>query len=276
MQRTSTRRSSGKTVARNSVGVSHVITTVIISGVLLVILVVASFAATTILESQMQSTQFEEAKSKMMLLNDVVQDVALRVGAGGYASFNQRSGGIGLYNDSQRKIEIVASNSTQTYTLFSSSTSPEPPLSIIYSAGSRTPGSEENLTGRGLPIVNMSQGLGFLRVEHDEGLKIKLDFYRVRIVEMGSFEVGSEAYNYIEVTFLQPVWGEIRSGSDTVNVNAQNIGFRTDTWVFERDDLREQTVTIQVKSGTDTATRSFKGPKTVVVFTEILVKISLV
>jgi hypothetical protein len=80
----------------NSKGVSPVISTMIISGTLLIILVVALFVSANVLELQLSSTEFEQAKSNMILLDDVIQDVALRQGSGGYVQFNQRSGGIGI------------------------------------------------------------------------------------------------------------------------------------------------------------------------------------
>lgn len=86
--------------------ISSVISTVIISGILLVILVIASFASTNVLEAQMASTEFEQAKSNMMLLDQVIQDVALRRGSGGYVQFNQRTGGIGI-STSTDKLSIL-------------------------------------------------------------------------------------------------------------------------------------------------------------------------
>src|SRR3990170_104866 len=81
---------------RTTRAVSTVITTIILSAVLLGILVVASFVAVNILDMQMASTEFEQAKTNMLLLNDIIQDVSLRRGSGGYVQFNQRTGGIGI------------------------------------------------------------------------------------------------------------------------------------------------------------------------------------
>jgi len=83
---------------KNTEGISPVITTIIISATLLIILVIASFVSTNILELQVASTEFEQAKTNMLLLDEVIQDVALRPGAGGYVQFNQRSGGINIIN----------------------------------------------------------------------------------------------------------------------------------------------------------------------------------
>lgn len=89
-------RSRGKRRMTDVRAASSIITTIILSAVLLIILIVASFAATNVLDIQMASTEFEQAKTNMLLLDDVVQDVSLRPGSGGYVQFNQRSGGIGI------------------------------------------------------------------------------------------------------------------------------------------------------------------------------------
>jgi len=99
---------TAKNKGKNIRGISPVITTLIISGTLLIILVIASFVSTNLLELQMANTEFEQAKTNMMLLDEVIQDVALRPGAGGYVQFNQRSGGIGIANNTQQTIKITA------------------------------------------------------------------------------------------------------------------------------------------------------------------------
>jgi hypothetical protein len=90
-----------KTTAKKIRGISPVISTIIISATLLIILVIASFFATNMLELQMANTEFEQAKTNMMLLDEVIQDVALRPGSGGHVRFNQRSGGINVIQDAE-------------------------------------------------------------------------------------------------------------------------------------------------------------------------------
>ena len=76
--------------------VSSVITTIILTGILLVILVVASFVSLGILSIQVMNTEFEQAKSNMLLLEDLIEDISLRSGSGGYVRFNEQNGGIGI------------------------------------------------------------------------------------------------------------------------------------------------------------------------------------
>jgi len=95
-EKTLRNRSIHHKTAKNSRGISPVISTIIISGTLLIILVIASFVSANVLELQIASTEFEQAKTNMILLDQVIQDVAMRRGAGGYVQFNQRSGGINI------------------------------------------------------------------------------------------------------------------------------------------------------------------------------------
>lgn len=94
-------KTAKKQNSRKTRGISPVISTIIISGTLLVILVIASFVATNLLELQVANTEFEQAKTSMLLLDEVIQDVALRPGSGGYVQFNQRSGGINVIQSTE-------------------------------------------------------------------------------------------------------------------------------------------------------------------------------
>lgn len=87
--------------------ISPVISTIILSAGLLIVLLVASVVATAFLDTQIVNTEFEQAKTNMILLNDVIQDVSLRQGSGGYVQFNQKSGGVGI-TTSQQEYEIIA------------------------------------------------------------------------------------------------------------------------------------------------------------------------
>lgn len=89
-------------VLKGNSGISSVITTIIITGTLLIILVIASFVGTNLLELYMADTEFEQAKTNMILLDEIIQDVALRHGAGGYVQFNQRSGGLNILKSAEK------------------------------------------------------------------------------------------------------------------------------------------------------------------------------
>jgi len=417
-----------KKIIKDSRGISPAISTIIISGTLLIILVIASFVSGNILELQIASTEFEQAKTNMMLLDEVTQDVALRRGAGGYVQFNQRSGGIGITENTE-KIKITGpgqqtysatltlkpnvAGTDQAWATFGSGSAHwdrtsdvndatgvqvtgsttlketenlqdtsqtgtinsvtayirakvsggggtvekacilwrtystdhesadfdisrtafadysqtrtmnpntgvawtwaeinalqigsrattlgsseaiqvsefwivvdytstqadiiyESPnlMSLVYRGGSHVPGSGITLRGNNSPIVSMTNALGYLRVETGQGIQIKLDYHRVRIVEMGTLLVNGTLHNFIEITFLRLKQGNM-GGSGTVNVKVQNTDVDTITRTYDGGS-----VTIQVQLGLNPPKShpiSSAASKTVVMFTEILVQFS--
>lgn len=238
-------------------------TTIIISGVLLTILVVASYASTVIIESQIASTEFEQAKSNMMMLDDVIQDVALRLGSGGYVQFNQRSGGIGIYEKTET-VTILAPDLTPIFS------KPVNLGSLTYRAN-RVPTSELSLRGNNSLIVNMTQAMGYLRVETGEGAEVSLDYDRTRIVSTGALEIGGATYNFIEITLMELVRG-ITGGSDTVSVKVRNTGIDTSpSSPFQNTGY----LTVQFGSRKETWPLPPGAPQTVVIVSEIIIEVSI-
>lgn len=198
--------------------ISNVISTIILTGVLLTILVVASFVSLNILSSQMQSAEFEQAKSNVLLLDSVIQDVSLREGAGSYVQFNEITGGIGIISDPQASL-IVKSNGTQVYSCSSLKT-------MVFNAGTGTSGANSTLRGSPAIRVSMQQPIGYARVETGKGVEIRLDYTRFRVVQLGNQSIGNSPYNFTAITFLRLVQGNM-SGSSTGRIMAQNIAINT-------------------------------------------------
>lgn len=249
---------------RRNRGISPIISTIIITSTLLIILVVASFVATNILNLQMEDSEFEQAKSNMSLLDSVIQDVALRPGAGGYVQFNERTGGVGI-NQTTNSITIV-DNQKKPQTLGSWSTL----LALVYHGGSQVSGVATNITGSPSPNVKMSDPLSFLRVEVGNGAWVKLDYNRVRAVSMGPIVANGSAYNFYDITFIHLVKGNITGTSGNVNVNVQNLGINTISYTYEGG----VTVTVRLNTG-NSGNLVVSSTKTVVMITEISVRVSI-
>lgn len=191
--------------------VSPVISTVIITATLLIILVVASFIATSMLEIQIQNSEFEQAKTAMLLLDKTIIDVSLRPGAAGSVQFNQRSGGIGLYKGGVINISIVSSLGVNSITVGS--------YVVKYRGGSMVSTAEANLTELGGLLVDMSKPLGYVRIEVGGGAWIVLDYNRVRVIENRDLKT-------VDIYLISLKPGTFR-GSGTVTVRVQNKGVRT-------------------------------------------------
>jgi hypothetical protein len=256
-------------------GVSNVISTIVLTGIMLTILLVASFVSLNILNAQLVSTEFEQAKSNMLLLDTTVQDVSLRPGAGGFVQFNEREGGIGLINQTADSLLINATDGQTT-----SSMSFNGLVQFIYSGGSLASAAINSSSGytslRGdlsYAYVNMTQGLGSLRLEQDNGAKIKLDYDRVRIVSTGLIDSQT---NLVQISFIHLIKGAI-SGSGTVNVQVQNIQTNTTTWQFPSGaiSITAQHTTPQQNIIQNYSVNQTGATQTVVIFSEIQVRVSI-
>jgi len=269
------KRSHSHRIAANKRAFSSVISTIIFTSVLLIILVVATFVSMNILNAQMNSTEFEQARSNMLLLDTTVQDVSLRPGAGGYVQFNEREGGIGLINQTADSLSITATAGQTT-----NSTSFNGLVQFIYSGGSLASAAVNPSTGytslRGnlsYAYVNLTQGLGFLRLEQNNGAKIKLDYDRVRVVSTGLIDSQT---NLVQISFIHLIKGAT-SGSGTVNVQVQNIQTNTTTWQFPSGaiSITAQHTTPQQNIIQNYSVNQTGATQTVVVFSEIQVRVSI-
>jgi len=196
----------GRTLVKR--GVSPVISMVIITATLLVILVIASFFATNLLEIQMQNSEFEQAKTAMLLLDKTIMDVSLRPGAASSVQFNQRSGGIGVYKGGL--INVTISSPSRTLYTYVNST-----YIIKYRGGSMVSVAQMNLTNPGgLIITDLSKPLGYVRIEIGNEAWIVLDYNRVRIIK-------NENLGTLDIYLIRLEPG-VFGGSGTVSVRVQN------------------------------------------------------
>lgn len=259
----------------NKRALSPVISTVILTSVLLVILVVATFVSLNILSLQMASTEFDQAKSNMLLLDTTVQDASLRPGSGGYVQFNERTGGIGLMNQTADSVTITVTGGMTMQSISFTGLN-----QFVYRGGSLASAAVNPSVGynplRGnlsYAYVNMSQSLGFLRLEQDNGAKIKLDYDRVRITSTGLID--SET-NIIQVNFIHLIKG-VTSGSGTVNVQVQNVQTETTTWQFPTGLVSltvEHDTSPQPVSETYVVNES-GASQTIVIFSETQIRVSI-
>jgi len=192
--------------------ISPVVSTVMITATLLIILVVATALAFSMLEIQLQSLEFEQAKTMMMALDKVIAEVSLRPEAASSVQFNQRRGGIGIYQGETMTIYVL--NGAQQVLELSNTT-----YVIKYRGGSMVSATPTNLSGSGKLVVEAHESLGHVRVEVGGGAWIVLDYNRVRISSNPSLEAVD-----VFVVLLRPgTFG----GSGMVTVKAWNRDVRS-------------------------------------------------
>ncbi|MEM1556954.1 MAG: hypothetical protein QXS10_05845 [Candidatus Bathyarchaeia archaeon] len=193
-------------------GISSIISMVVITATLLIILIVASFFATNMLEIQVQNSEFEQAKTAMQLLDKTIMDVSLRRGAASSVQFNQRSGGIGLYEGNPLNIRIIDNLTSEI--LWNATVNPS--YVIKYRGGSMASAAEVNLTSSSeLIIKDPSKSMGYVRTEVNNGVWVVLDYNRVRVIENSSLKT-------IEIYLIRLARSERFGGSGTVTVRVQN------------------------------------------------------
>lgn len=207
---------------RNKRGVSSVISTIIITGALMVILLIASFVATNLLSLQLSSTEFEIAKKNMLVIDSTIQDVALRLGSSSFVQFNMQAGGIGISQPKTQTFQITVNEGSLLTTPLSLTT-----YDLIYRAPTQTSAAAIILRGnetiRDSSAITTSQPQGYIEVYHYEGAKIKLEYDRVKVIEVGRID---DQTNLVEIKIITIEKGET-TGSGVVNVRLQNTNMET-------------------------------------------------
>lgn len=207
-------------------GISPVISLVITSTMLLIVAVSSSFFAMNLLEIQVQSSEFEQAKTAMLLLDKVITDVSLRLGAASSIPFNQRSGGVGVYKGETMNITILSDSSVLLNKSIRSHI-------IKYRGGRLASVTETNLRDPGgLIIKDHFKSLGRIQVKVEEGTWITLDYNRVRITVNENLKVMD-----IYLISLEP--GSFGS-SGSMMIRVQNKDVRVEPILLDRaiDNLR--------------------------------------
>jgi len=267
------RKHLNRQIAPNKRAVSSVITTIILTGVLLIILLVATFVSANILNAQIVSTEFSQAKSNMLLLDSTIQDVALRPGSGGYVQFNNREGGIGIYQV-DGTLTITVTNGTDSYTKTFDNL-----IQLTYRGGTLSTAVDQPLNGVQDVNVSVSQGLGYLREQQDDGAKIKLDYNRCRINPMGL--IGTDT-NLIQISFIHLEKGVTGSVGDA-NVQVYNNGTSTEVWEFSTSTGTPPPISITITYSSPTISQPLVGiftdsnppANSVIVFSETFVIVSI-
>ena len=231
--------------------ISPVVSTVMITATLLIILVVATALASSMLEIQLQNLEFEQAKTMMMALDKVIAEVSLRPGAASSVQFNQRRGGIGVYQGEAMTIYVL--NGTQQVLELSNAT-----YVIKYRGGSMVSAAPTNLSGSGELVVEAHEPLGHVRVEVGDGAWIVLDYNRVRISSSPSLE----AVDVLVILLRPGTFG----GSGVVTVKVWNRDVRS--WPPLEGD------TIVVKVGDREVSLSLGGLQSIRI-TEVVVEVSV-
>ncbi len=248
---------------RSRLAISPVISAVILTSILLVILIIAAFVSANILEMRVQNTEFEQAKTNMMLLDEIIEEAGLKQGAGSYVQFNLNSGALSVIEGDDMTINV---SGLETVTFKT--------LTFTYRSGGFVSSSNSPLRGENSLIVSGAGApLGYLRIENKDGVaQIKLDYNRVKVI---NFTDETSGYNVVEIIFFKVKRAESKSmgGSGLLRVSAQNKGVQIKSYNCERET---PVVSVQVGSISEFYSPSFSnGNDVIVIVVESEVEVSL-
>lgn len=215
---------------------SVVISTIILSATILVITLAALFVSNTVLEQQLDQSEFEQAKNNVMTLVDIVEHVAVTPGASGYITMNIRTSHPNFTRNAGTIVVTVNGI-------------PNPVINGITGAlnigGGRYVGvgsGIEELVGTDrLIVLNASDPLAYVYVIQKNGAWLNMDYGRARARYMGKFMYyeGAQKINrsIVRIAFINISFGTIRVlGTGTLNLVARNIRTVVQTYLITGTD----------------------------------------
>lgn len=229
-------------------GISDAIVTVMLVSVMLTMVTVGVFFARLNLSMQAQATEFENGKSSMISLAQMIEGLSLTKGSASYTRFSISSGGLALTQGTENlKIKV------EDITVF------EDRINLVRFRGGGGVSSPNFAILRGDPslmptnclIVSPDKPapLGWVYLKRENGAWVIMDFGRVRVVPSGIISTTRDGLNWdplnvIEITYVRITYGTL-SGSNVYDVCAKVINVTTRTIPFPNDIE----VTIRVERG---------------------------
>ena len=218
-------------VIKRRLGISDIVSTIILVSALLIISIVIMFVAHNIFAYQSQNVEFEQAKDVYMNLAEIIEEVSGKQGASGYVRINTVSGGPYFETNVDNIINITVYSETDTQTIYSSS------YNILkYRAGSLVGVSgREDLRGTdSLIVVNNEYPLGNVYTIESNGAWVVINYSRIGILNLGifnftkglneSYEPVFDTLNVVEVHYIELVPGSFTgSGSLYIVATCKNI-----------------------------------------------------
>ena len=199
----------------NSLAMSEVISTLVLTSTVLLITIVAAFIADSVLETQAQKSEFEEAKSAFTLLADIIEDISSNPYASGYVRVNSRSGRIEYKNCTFTITvsvdgNVLTSNTTSSVMFIGGDKIGFIPSEILYGVSSIL--VNDSIT----PLVSVYTGYANGRPF------VALNTTRVRIVDRGTIHIRADNtyYHVFDVILVRLVITRVQvSGSFTILVH---------------------------------------------------------
>jgi len=242
-------------------GVAPVVTTVILVAATLIITLATTLYAYTILESQMELTEYENGKLAMIDLAEMIEGLLFTKGSAAYTTLYTKTGGL-VFTIGTEKLSIKVNG----LTVFGPDTVNLP----TFRAG-RLVGSADYTVLRGDPQSHASEylivgsgstvapPLGWVYAKQQDGSWVVVDFGRARVVfsGMNNYTIDGfrwEALNVVEVTYVKIHFGQM-GGRDVFDIRAKVTNVTTGVQRYHGNS-----VTITVTRGATSETYTVSGP----------------
>lgn len=220
---------------RKKKGLSEVVTSVILTGIMLSIALIAMGFANNMFAIQSESTEFDQAKNIMTNLAEIIEHVSTKQDSSGYVKFNSRTGGPSFVkNVKPLTVSVKVLESSYTLNILT-----EQCNQIKYRGGSlATAAGKYLIRGTDVPILsNNNASMGCVYVEQSDGAWIVIDYSRINVLNLGSFNFSKgisattrrpifELVNVIQVSYINLIPGTF-SGSGSIYVVAKCKSLQT-------------------------------------------------
>lgn len=217
---------------RSKKGLSEVVTSVILTGIMLSIALIAMGFANNMFSIQSENTEFDQAKNIMANLAEIIEHVSTKQSSSGYVKFNSRTGGPSFIRDAHTfSVRVEAYSGTLPYDSIQLLATKSNLLK--YRGGSlATAAGKYVIRGtEALILSNNNASMGCVYVEQNDGAWIVIDYTRVNVLNLGTFNFSKgisattrlpifELVNMIQISYINMVPGTF-SGSGSIYVVAK-------------------------------------------------------
>lgn len=214
---------------RKEKGLSEIVTSVILAGIMLSIALIAMGFANNMFLIQSENTEFDQAKNIMTNLAEVIEHVSTKQGSSGYVKFNSRTGGPSFVRNAKTlTLSVDALSGTIPY--YSRNLLSVQCSQLKYRGGSLASAAGKYLIrGTEVSILsNNNASMGCVYVEQSDGAWIVIDYSRVNVLNLGTFNFSKgirattrlpifELVNIVQVNYINLMPGTF-SGSGNIYV----------------------------------------------------------
>ncbi|MGQ9514469.1 MAG: hypothetical protein ACUVTL_05405 [Thermoproteota archaeon] len=232
---------------------SVVLSTIILATAILTITMAAIFVSNTVLEQQLDLSEFEQAKNNLVTLVDIIEHVSVNPGSSGYIRMNLRTTRpIFVQNAGTMEVLVNELRVIDGYT------------GSLRVGGGRYIGVGEGIEvligNKTLLITSTTDPLGYVYVIQENGAWVNLDYTRVRATYLGRYMYyeGTQKINrsIVRISFINITFGDIRIISGGVlNLAVRNVRTLIQTYLV--NDYR---VLVKVNFGGESKS-TYVGPQ---------------